>query len=135
MQRNINRDCSASPGQEQVATILDRGLRCLGKSLQQPRQYDFEPNMIVGDVEMARGRLPERADAEDHAMILPSLLVNFQDRNARGRARQPDFEATDRLIAAEPVWNRNDQRGGHPKTSWRHRLCSGELVTEKSFRK
>ena len=66
----------------------DRGLRDFGKALQQPRQRDFQADMIVGNIEMAGRRLPHRADAEDHAIVLPSLLIDLQYGNAGGRTRQ-----------------------------------------------
>src|ERR1700730_3016304 len=87
--------CSASAtlGQQEIAAVPNRGLRHFGKALQQPRQCDFDANMIVGDIEMTGRRLPHRADAEDHAMILPSLFVHFQHRNTGRGPRQSDLEA------------------------------------------
>jgi len=68
--------------------MFDRRLRDFRKSPQQPRQHDFDPDMIVGNIEMARGRLPQRANAEDHAIAFPSLLVDLQHGNAGGGARE-----------------------------------------------
>ena len=52
LRSNID-DCRSAPfGQQQVAAIPDRDLRHFGKSLQQPRQCHFEPDVIVRDIEM-----------------------------------------------------------------------------------
>ena len=51
-------------------------------------QRHFQPDVIVRHIEMTRRRLPERADAKDHAILLPSLLIDFQHRNAGSGARQ-----------------------------------------------
>ena len=88
-------------GQQQITAIADRDLRDLGKSLQQPRQRHFQPHMIVGDIEMARRRLPQRAHAEDHAIVFPSLFVDLQHRNAGRRARQSRLQPAHRFFAAE----------------------------------
>jgi hypothetical protein len=53
MRCNISCDSSAPFGQQQLAAIADRDLRCFRKSLQQPWQRDFDPDMIIGDIEMA----------------------------------------------------------------------------------
>src|SRR6185369_7599615 len=100
-------------GQQQPAAILDRGLRRLGKALQQPGQGYFQPDMIVGYVDMARCRLSKGTDSEDHAAILPPLLLDRQHRNARGRPRQPVLEATHSLFAAKTMRDRNDEGRSH----------------------
>src|SRR5258708_22876525 len=69
--------------------------------------------MVVRDIEMARRRLPQRADAKDHAVLLPPFLVDFQNRNAGGGACQPRLEPAGRLLAAKLMRNRNDERCGH----------------------
>src|SRR6266851_3009101 len=71
--------------------------------------------MIVRDIDMARGRLPERADAKDHAVVFPALLVNAEHRRAGRRARQAGLETAHGLFAAEFVRDRNDERCGHRK--------------------
>jgi len=53
LQSNIEWCWSAPFGQQQIASIPDRDLRHLSKSLQQPGQCNFEPNMIVLHIEMA----------------------------------------------------------------------------------
>src|SRR6202035_2534865 len=97
-------------GQQQMAAVLDRNLRDLGKSLQQPWQCDLQPDMIVRNIEMTGRPLPQRAHAKDHAIALPSLLIDREHRNAGGRARQSCLEAAGRLFAAEAMRNRNDER-------------------------
>jgi hypothetical protein len=52
LRSNIER-WSAAFGEQQMAAIPDRDLRYFGKSLQQPGQRDFQPDVIVGDVDMA----------------------------------------------------------------------------------
>ena len=52
LRSNID-DCRSAPfGQQQVAAIPDRDLSYLGKSLQQPWQCHFEPDVIVRYIEM-----------------------------------------------------------------------------------
>ena len=92
---------SSAFGQQQIAPIPDRGLRYFGESLQQPGQRHFHPDMIVRDIEMTRRRLPQRADAKDHAIAVPALFVDFQHRNAGRGARQSVLQAARRLLAAE----------------------------------
>jgi hypothetical protein len=58
LQSNIERRSSAPFGQQQIAAILDRDLGDLRKSLQQPRQRNFQPDMIVRHIEMTRRGLP-----------------------------------------------------------------------------
>jgi hypothetical protein len=53
LQGNIDGYSSAPFGQQQIASSPDRDLRYLRKSLQQPGQRDFEPDMIVRHIEMA----------------------------------------------------------------------------------
>jgi len=60
-----------------------------------------------GNIEMTRRRLPERADAKDHAIVFPSLLVDLQHRNAGSGARQSGLEAAARFFAAKAMRNRN----------------------------
>jgi NAD(P)-dependent dehydrogenase (short-subunit alcohol dehydrogenase family) len=48
----------ASLSQQQTATISDRHLRHFGKTKQKPRQRDFQPGMILRDIEMTRRCLP-----------------------------------------------------------------------------
>jgi len=112
----------ASLGEQQAPAILDRGLRNFGKTLQQPWQHDLHPHMIVRDVDMPRGGLPERPDTEDHAVILPSLLIDVQHRHAGRRARQSCLEAAHGLLATEAVRDRNDERCGHWKILMMTRL-------------
>src|SRR3984885_582987 len=100
-------------GQQQMAAVLDRDLRDLGKSLQQPWQCDLQPDMIVRNIEMTGRPLPQRAHAKDHAIALPSLLIDREHRNAGDRARQSRLEAAGRLFATKTMRNRNDERCGH----------------------
>src|SRR3978361_858013 len=104
---------SAAFGQQQIAPIFDRKLSGLRKPLQKPGQRHFQSHMIVSDVEMAGRRLTEGADAEDHAVSVPPFLIDFQNGDAQGSPRQTRLEAPTRLVAAKPVWNRNDERCGH----------------------
>src|SRR5271156_2931738 len=86
LRSNTGQPWSALLAQQQMAAISDRELGGLRKSLQQPRQRHFQPDMIV---------------------------VDFQYRNAGGGARQSDLEAARCLLAAEAMRNRNDKRSGH----------------------
>jgi hypothetical protein len=42
--------------------------------------------MIFRHVDMAGHSLPEGANAEDHAVVLPSFLIDAQHRHAGSRA-------------------------------------------------
>jgi hypothetical protein len=118
-------------GQQQTTTVLDRDLRYLGKALQQPRQRHLQPDVVVLNIEVTRGGLPERAYPEDHAIVLPSFLVDLQHRNAGGGARQPGLEATRRLLAAKAMRDGNDKRGGHRKSSFDPTSCSSIAFERK----
>src|SRR5487761_2665716 len=104
---------SAPLGQQQMAPVPDRDLCGFGKSLQQPGQSHFQPDMVVRHVEMTRCRLPQRTDAEGHAAIFPSFLIDLQHRDAGGGTGQPRLETAGCFFAAKAVRNRNDQRFGH----------------------
>src|SRR3954471_1768402 len=69
-------------GQQQITALADHIFRCFREPLQQPWQCDLEPDMIILDIDVARRRLPHRAHAKDHAIIVPPLLVDFQNRKA-----------------------------------------------------
>jgi hypothetical protein len=103
----------AAFGQQQRAAILDRDLSYFGKALQQPGQRDLQPDVIFRNIEMAGRRLSERAHTKDHAIALPSLLIDFQHRHAQRRARQPRLQAAARLLTAEAMRDGDDKRFGH----------------------
>src|SRR5579871_4191050 len=118
MRRPSERLCSCGATlvllcQQQRAAIADRGLRNLGKALQQPGQRHFNPHMIVGDIDIPGSRLPERANAKEHMIASPGLFVHRQYRYAGSRARQPSLEAARRLFAANAMRNGYDERCGH----------------------
>ena len=75
---------------------------------------------------MARSGLPERADAKEHVIAVPALLIDFQHGNAGRRARQSRSEAAQRLLAAEPVRDRDNQGCGHTEILYRKSL--GDLT-------
>jgi hypothetical protein len=135
LQGNINERSSAFFGQQQVAAIPDRDLRGLGKFLQQPGQRHFQPDMIFRDVKMARSRLAQRADPENHAVLLPSFFIDFQHGNAGGRARQPRLQPAGRLFPAKTMRNRNDKRCGHDESSLRQMQADMNACNSTSFEK
>ena len=91
--------------EQQIAAIPDRHLGCLGKALQQPRQRDFQPDMIVGDIHMTGRCLAQRAHAKNQAIALPSFLIDLKDGYAGNRARQAGLEAARSLFTAKPMGN------------------------------
>ena len=111
--RSRAEQASAFLGQQQLAAVLDRGLGHLGKALQQPRQHDFHLHMILRDIDMAGRRLPERANAKNHAVVFPSLLIDAQHRHAGSGARQPGLQAAHGFVASEAMRDGNHQRFGH----------------------
>src|SRR6266540_4526323 len=106
---------SAFLGQQQLAAVLDRGLGHLGKALQQPWQHDFHLHMILCDVDMAGRRLAERANAKNHAVVFPSLLIDAQHRHAGSGARKSRLQAAHGFVASEAVRNGNYQWFSHRK--------------------
>jgi hypothetical protein len=96
---------SASLSQQQTAAIPDRHLRCFGKTLQQPRQRDFQPGMILRDIQMTGRCLPQRAHAKNQTITFPSFLVDLKHRHACGRAGQAGPEAARSLFTAKAMWN------------------------------
>jgi hypothetical protein len=109
----------ASLGQQQIAAISNRHLRYLREPLQKPGQTYFDPHMIIGHIDMTRCCLPQRANAKDHAIVLPPLLIDLEHRDAGGRARQSGLQPTRRLFAAKGMRNRNDKGSGHFQVSGR----------------
>src|SRR6201995_5886309 len=71
--------------------------------------------MIVGDIDLSRGRLSYRADAEEHAVALPALLVDAEHGHADCGARQTTLKAPRGFFTAKPVRNRDDEWRGHRK--------------------
>jgi hypothetical protein len=53
--------------QQQIATVSDRDLRRIGKTLQEPRKRNFQSRMILRDIQTTGRRLPERAQAKNQA--------------------------------------------------------------------
>src|SRR5712691_13160139 len=96
----------AALGQQQIAPILDRGLGGLCKSLQQPGQRHFHPDMVIRHIDTTRRYLPQRADAKDHAIVLPSLLIDLQHRHAGSGTGQSLLEAAGCLFAAKAMRKR-----------------------------
>ena len=81
--------------------------------LQQPRQGHFQPHMILGDVDGAGRRLPERAHPEGQPVAGPDFLVHLQHRKGLGGAGQPGLQAAQRLLFAERMRDGNDDRLRH----------------------
>jgi hypothetical protein len=69
--------------------------------------------MVVRHIDMTRRHLPQRADAKDHAILLPSLLIDLQHGNAGGGAGQTVLEAADCLLAAKAMRKRDHYGCGH----------------------
>jgi hypothetical protein len=87
--------------------------------------------MIVEHVDVAGRRLPQRADAKNHAMVFPTLLVDLEHGKAGGGAGQPGPETARRLLAAELMRNRNDERCGHAFSPDYVTACNRESSREK----
>jgi hypothetical protein len=94
---------SVSLRQQQIATIPDRDLRRIGETLQQPRQRNFQPGMILRDIHMTNRCLPQRAHAKNQAITLPSFLVNLKNGNAGGRTGQAGLDAARSLFTAKAM--------------------------------
>src|SRR5205085_7347394 len=125
---------SIALGQQQLATVLDRNLSHLGEALQQPRQHDLEPDVIVGHVKMTCSDLPERANAKIHAIVFPAFLVDLEHGNAGGGTRQSGLEATRCFLTAKAMRNGNDERRGH-LTSPRFDLTACKLTSFEKKRR
>jgi hypothetical protein len=99
----VYRRYSAPLGQQQIATVSNRHLRHFGKTLQQPRQRNFQPGMILGDIEMTGRRLPQRAHAKKQPITLPSFLIDLEHRYAGGGARQAGLKTARSLFTAKAM--------------------------------
>jgi len=77
----------------------------LANRLQQPRQRDFQPGMILRDIETIGRCLPPRAHAKKQAITLPSFLIDLKHRYAGGRARQAGLESARSLFTAKAIGN------------------------------
>src|SRR3954464_10185446 len=69
--------------------------------------------MVVGDIDLAARNLPQRADAEIHAVAAPALLLDLHHGNAGGRTAEPGLEPAYRLLATEAGGNGDDKRCLH----------------------
>lgn len=89
--------------------MLDRRLGSLCKALQQPRQGNFQPHMIVCHIDLTVGRLAKRTNAKHHAIAFPAFLVDVQHRHTGRRARKPGLETANGFVASEAMRNGNNQ--------------------------
>src|SRR5258707_535532 len=88
--------------------------------------------MIFRDVDMAGRGLPEGANAEDHAVVFPSLLIDAQHRYAGSSTRKPRLQAAHGFLASEAMRDRNHQRFGHRKNP---SLIQLNVITRASKRR
>jgi len=93
-----------------LPALADGGLRHLGKALQQPRQHHLDLDVVVGDIDLSGRDLSERADAKDHAVAGPALLLDLHHGNGCRSAAKPGLEPAHRFLAAETMRNGNDKR-------------------------
>ena len=69
---------------------------------------------IVGDIDGAAHRLPERADAELQTVAGPGFLLNIEQMAVAGpHAAEAGFQAAHRLLFAEVMRDGNDERLRH----------------------
>jgi hypothetical protein len=54
--------------------LLDERFRLSGEQRQDPRELDRKPDMLVGDIDRACGRLAEKPDAKIQMILAPRLL-------------------------------------------------------------
>ena len=88
----------------------DGSLGHLRKTLQQPRQCHFQPDMIVCHIDLTVSGLTERADPEGHAIAFPAFLFDLQHVHARCCTRETGFKPTNGFVTPEMMRNGNDQR-------------------------
>src|SRR3954469_6785247 len=120
-------------GQQQITPLTDRRLRCFGKPLQQPWQGHCKPDMIIPDLKVTGRRLTHGADPKHHAVLVPFLLVDLQNRDARRRPRQPTPEASGRLLTPKLMRDRHDERCGHVLLPISITSCNREFYPVKRF--
>ena len=86
----------------------------MGEAREQPRQRDLQPQRGLVDVDGAGGALAERLDAEAQAIVIPSLVLDRQQRcEFAVRTADPGLDAAQRLVLAEAVGNVDDERFRH----------------------
>jgi hypothetical protein len=88
-----------------IASMADRRLGCFGKALQQPWQRDFQPGVILRDIQVTGRCLPQRAYTKKQAIAVPSFLVDLENRYSGGRTRQPRLEAALGFFTAKAMGN------------------------------
>src|SRR5689334_6601414 len=97
-----------------MALLLDQRPHLLDHHGKEPGQQDFEPDRIVHDLKIAACRLAEDRDAEVGAVVCPGVL-DAADL-AVGlllELAEPALETADRLLLAELVGDRDDERLRH----------------------
>ena len=62
--------------QHQRAFLADRRRQFLGHQRQQPRQLNFQPHVVIGDIDDADGALAERAQIEGEPIAGPGFLAD-----------------------------------------------------------
>ena len=97
--------------QQHCPFFANKWLQRFGKHRQEPGKKDFEPDVVLGDVDGTLYILPERADAELQAIAVPSLLVDAEQMaEIRTPAAEVAFQAAKRFGFAEAMRNGHDQR-------------------------
>jgi hypothetical protein len=99
--------CLESPLlQHQLGLISDKGLYLLRELGQKPRQDDRQANMIISDIDCARGDLSESAYAELQFIPRPDLFLDGEQSLKCCRdAAKAGFQAPHRLFPAERTRN------------------------------
>src|ERR1043166_6124842 len=116
--REAGRDASLLLLQHQRAFLADQRRELLGHHAEQPRQRDFELDVILPHVDRAVRGLPERADTKVHAIAHPGLFIDGEELGVvlpRIAEARPD--AAQRLILAEPMRDGNDEGFCHWSSS------------------
>src|SRR5688572_10878721 len=94
----------------------------LGELGQQPRQRHFQSQAIVEDVDRTCRRLSQRADPQCQPVAGPDLLLHRDDvAVVAARPDEPRLEPAQRLVLAEAMRNRHEERRAHGWARWRLR--------------
>src|SRR4051812_17331484 len=104
--------------QHELALLLDQAFRLLGYSGQEPGQVDLDAGIVLGDVDLAAGRLAQHGDAQVQVIARPVFLQDLELAGEAGpRLLQSRFQAAHRLLPTETVRDRHDNGLRHERRS------------------
>src|SRR5436190_7802950 len=99
--------------QEGGGAVFDAALDCLCEQVQEPRQFEIDPDKIIVDLDATGDRLHHCDDPEIEAVIVPGIVERFDVGPYLGTDRgEPLVDAPLGPVAAELVRDRDGDRFG-----------------------